>query len=285
MMQSTSMAVDTIDVTEPKLTTASEVTDPRQRDRLDHPPIPFARLLAVELSKMFDTRSGVWLLRSIAITAILASTAVVLWAPDESLTYGTFGSAVGIPMAVVLPIIAILSVTSEWSQRTGLATFTFVPRRGRVIAAKLVCAVGLGVAGILSAFAIGAIGNLVGSSLAGVDPVWDTGFVQLSMITLGTVLNMLIGFMLGVLLRNSAAAIVGYFVYGFVLTGLTEVLAATQPWFFDIRPWIDFNYSQGMLFETIPTAEHWAQLGTSGLLWLALPLAIGLRLVLRSEIK
>jgi hypothetical protein len=32
------------------------------------------------------------------------------------------------PMSVILPIIAVLSVTAEWSQRSGLATFTLVPR-------------------------------------------------------------------------------------------------------------------------------------------------------------
>lgn len=248
-------------------------------------PIPFRRLVAVELTKMFDTRSGLWLLRSIGITALLASVAVTIWAPDKALTYESFASAVAFPMAVILPMIAIISVTGEWSQRTGLATFTFVPRRGRVIGAKLVCAVGIGVAGIFAAAGIGAVGNLAGSWLNGVETVWDVGFLPLTMIVLATVLNMLIGFMLGVLLRNSAAAIVAYFVYGFVLTGLTEILAATQRWFFDIRPWVDFNYSQGLLFETVPDSEHWAQLATSGSVWLLLPLIVGLRLVLRSEVK
>ncbi len=261
---------------------------PPTRDRRttsEFRPIPFSRLVEVEFAKMFDTRSGVWLLRSIAITALLASVAVTLWAPDEALTYDTYGTAVGVPMSVILPIIALLSVTSEWSQRTGLATFTFVPRRGRVIAAKLLCTVTIGVVGILVAFGIAAVGNVMGSSLNGVTTVWDLSVAQLAMIVLGTVLNMLIGFMLGVLLRNSAGAIVAYFVYQFVMTGLTEILAATQQWFFDIRPWVDFNYSQGMLFETVPDADHWAQLATSGSVWLAIPLLVGLRLVLRSEVK
>ena len=37
----------------------------------------------MELRKSFDTRSGFWLLASIAITAALATGAVVLWAPDS----------------------------------------------------------------------------------------------------------------------------------------------------------------------------------------------------------
>ena len=248
-------------------------------------PIPFSRLVSVELRKMFDTRSGFWLVASIGILATVATGAVIVFGSDDALTYGTFAAALGIPMTVILPVIAMLSVTSEWSQRTGLATFTFVPRRGRVIAAKAVCALGIGVVAMLVAAAIGAAGNLLGSTIAGVDTVWDLSVLQFTMITLATVLNMFIGFMLGLLVRNSAAAIVAYFVYQFVLSGLTVLLASTQQWFADLQPWVDFNFSQGQLFDVVPSAEQWAQLGVSGLFWLALPLAIGLRLVLRTEVK
>ena len=66
---------------------------------------------------------------------------------------------------------------------------------------------------------------------------------------------MLIGFMLGVLIRNSAGAIVGYFVYGFVLAGLPPC-SPRQEWFRDLQPWIDFNYAQGMLFEAWPVGAE-----------------------------
>ena len=64
-------------------------------DRPAPPPIPFARLLKVEMRKMFDTRSGLWLMASVAILSVLASAAVVLWAPEEEVTYGSFAGAVG----------------------------------------------------------------------------------------------------------------------------------------------------------------------------------------------
>jgi ABC-2 type transport system permease protein len=248
-------------------------------------PIPFGRLVSVELRKMFDTRSGFWLMMSIAILAVVATAAFILFAPDSELSYEAFASAVGFPMAVILPVIAVLSVTSEWTQRTGLATFTFVPRRGRVIGAKLVVAIVVGVVSMLVAAAIGAVGNVAGSAIAGVDVVWDVSVAQLAMIVLANELGLLMGFMLGVLLRSSPAAIVGYFVYGFVLTALTELLAASQEWFADIRGWVDFNYAQGALFEGSVSGEQWANLAVTSFVWLAIPLAIGLRLVMRSEVK
>src|SRR3712207_8192920 len=55
--------------------------------------------------------------------------------PADQLTYGEFTLAIGVPMTIILPILAVLSVTSEWSQRSGLATFTLVPHRGRVLLA------------------------------------------------------------------------------------------------------------------------------------------------------
>jgi len=265
--------------------TSTTAPGPGPAPTTTYAPIPFSRLVSVELRKMFDTRSGFWLLASVGILATLATGAVILWAPDGELTYGTFAAAIGIPMTVILPVIAMLSITSEWSQRTGLTTFTFVPRRGRVIAAKAVCAVLIGVAAMLIAAAVGAVGNVIGSGLAGVDMTWDLSLTQFAMITLATVLNMFIGFMLGLLARSSAAAIVAYFVYQFVLSTLTVLLAASQQWFADVQPWVDFNYSQGQLFDTVPSAEQWAQLGVSGFFWLAVPLAIGLRLVVRTEVK
>lgn len=253
--------------------------------RSSHAPIPFTRLVAVELRKMFDTRSGFWLMVAIVVSSVLATGAVIAFAPEADQTYASFGAAVGFPMAVILPIVAILSVTSEWSQRSGLTTFTLVPDRWRVISAKAVGTVLVGVVSMLVAFVVGALGNIVGTAIAGTDLVWDMGWSDLWHIVLGNVLGMAVGFMLGVLIRSSAGAIVGYFVYSLVLPSLTGLLAAFQEWFRDLQPWVDFQYAQGGLFEGVMTREEWAQLATSGLIWLVLPLTVGLILLSRSEVK
>ncbi|MDQ4051649.1 MAG: ABC transporter permease [Actinomycetota bacterium] len=248
-------------------------------------PIPFARILGVELTKIFDTRSGFWLTAGIGISAVLATAAVILFAPNDDLTYDSFGAAIGMPMVVLLPIMAILLVTSEWSQRSGLTTFTLVPHRSRVIMAKMTVAVLVGAVSIVVALGIGAVGNVLGSAIAGVDTVWDISTNQVFSLVLANVLGLLVGFMLGVLIRNSAGAIVAYFVYGFVLAGLTALLADSQQWFRDLQPWVDFNYAQSALFEGSLTGEQWANLGVAGVLWLVIPLAVGLVLIRRSEVK
>lgn len=248
-------------------------------------PIPMTRIVGVELRKMFNTRSGFWLMISIGIAALVATIATLLFAPNDELTQDSFSAAIGFPMAVILPMVAILSVTSEWSQRSGLTTFTLVPHRGRVIGAKMLATLVVAVASMVLALGVGAVGNIVGSTIAGVDTVWDVSVLNFVLIILGNVLGMLAGFMLGVVLRNSPAAIVGYFVISFVLPTLFMVLANAQAWFKDTWPWIDFNYAQGALFNGDPSAAEWAHLGVTGLVWLVIPMAVGLKMIVRSEVK
>jgi ABC-2 type transport system permease protein len=262
-------------------TDAAVVRRPRER----FAPIPFTRVLAVELRKMFDTRSGFWLLMSIGILALLATGAVILFAPDEAQTFGTFASAIGFPMAVVLPMVAILSVTSEWSQRSGLTTFTLVPSRSRVVLAKAIGAIGVGIASMLLALGIGALGNVVGTAISGAPTVWDMTVPEFGAIVLATVLGMLVGFTLGVVVRSSPGAIVGYFVYSLMLPTAFGMLAAFQEWFRDLQPWVDFQFSQTRLYDADMTGEMWAQLGVASLPWLVLPLAVGLVALHRSEVK
>ncbi len=270
-------------VTDPVATVAP--TPARVTERPTYAPIPLSTVVAVELRKMFDTRSGFWMMASIGILSVLATGAVILFAPDQELTYATFASAIGFPMAVVLPMIAILSVTSEWSQRSGLTTFTLVPHRSRVILAKAVSSVMVGVVSMLLAFAIGALGNLAGTAITGTPVVWDMSLAQCSYIVLGNVLGLLTGFMLGVLIRSSSGAIVAYFVYSLLLPSVFGVLAVSQDWFESLRPWADVSYAQGALFNGAPTGEEWAHIGVTGMIWLVIPLVVGVRYVMRSELK
>ena len=103
---------------------------------------------------------------------------------------------------------------------------------------------------------------------------------------LANVLGLLVGFMLGVLIRSSAGAIVAYFVYSFVLPTLSALLAGSQDWFRDLQPWVDFNFAQSALFNgdadrraVGPPRRHRRSSGW----WSRRPSAS--RLVMRSEVK
>jgi ABC-type transport system involved in multi-copper enzyme maturation permease subunit len=275
------------------MTTATTRTDQATRSpaaaapaRGAVPPIPTRRIVAVELRKMFDTRSGFWLLTSTGVLSVVAIAAAIVFAPASTLGYQTFASALGFPMTLILPMIAILAVTSEWSQRSGLTTFTLVPSRGRVIGAKAIAAVIVGIVSMLVALAIGVVGNVVGSALAGVETVWNVGPAHAAQIILGDLVGMAIGFTLGVVLRSSAAAIVGYFVLSFVLSGILVLLAQVKEGFTDLQPWLDWNHTQVVLFEgETSSVQEWVQLGTTTTIWIVVPLAVGLVLLRRSEVR
>ncbi len=254
-----------------------------QDTRVHH--IPLFRLTRVELRKMFDTRSGFWLMASIVIAAVLSTVATILFAPDADLNYYTFAKAVGFPMTVILPIIAVLAITGEWSQRTGLTTFTLVPHRNRVILAKVIASVTVGVASMLFALATGVVGNLVGTAIAGADLVWNVSFAHGVTIVLGSLLSLLTGTMLGLLFRSSPVALVAYFVYSLVLPTVFGLLESSQERFADVRPWVDLNYAQAALFEGSVTGEQWAHIAVTATAWILLPALLGLRQAMRSEVK
>ncbi|RHW27956.1 ABC transporter permease [Nocardioides immobilis] len=266
-------------------TTGGSAVSARPRERSVPDPIPFGRVLGVELRKMFDTRSGFWLMASIVIASVIATTLTILLGDRDDLTFDSFAASVGSPMSIVLPIIGVLAVTSEWSQRTALTTFTLVPSRRRVIGAKLVNALVIGAVSMLVALGVGAVGNVVSSAITGNTAVWDIPAWTFAQIVLANELGMLLGFALGLLFRSSPAAIVGYFVVNLVLPGISEALASSQEWWADNAAWFDVNSTRFLLFDSKLTSEEWLQLGVTSSIWILLPLVIGLGLVMRSEVK
>lgn len=275
-------------------TTTSSITSSVATAAVEHRPfravaprrIPLSRIVGVELRKTFDTRSGRWLLAGIGIAALLTTGAVIAWAPETEFTYSRFTLAIGFPMSVILPIIAALSVTAEWSQRSGLATFTLVPRRGRVLLGKAIGAVVVTAAATAVAFAVGALGNVAGSAIAGTPTVWDLNLADVGYFALGNTLLMFVGFSLGALIRNTPGAVVAYMIYAFVAPGLFALLAYSQTWFRDARPWVDAKYHQDALLQGGGLAgEQWTQLAVTSTVWVALPLAVAVITLLRSEVK
>jgi ABC-2 type transport system permease protein len=250
-------------------------------------PVPFLRLARVELRKTWDTRAGLWLLISTAVltAAVMVIQLIVVVSQDLRVSYLDFLTSTNFSIAILLPVLGILLLTSEWSQRTAMVTFSLEPRRPLVIAAKFVVGIGLAVAAVVIALILATICNALYGVLSGDEVVWDLGLANVGGFLLFQVIGMLTGFAFAALLLNSPAAIVLYMVYSFVLPGLFGLGAALIGWFEDLQPWIDFSYAQGPLIDATMTGEDWAHLAVSGLIWLVLPLGIGVWRVLRAEVK
>lgn len=255
----------------------------------DRPGIPITRLIAVETRKAFDTRAGRWL--SIAILGLCAVVMLVVafLVTDQGdfQDFDFFIQAMGGTLGYFLPIIAIMLVTSEWGQRTGLVTFALEPRRSRVVVAKLAAGLVITIGVMLLSLVLAAIGTFLAGTVRGVDVSWSVDGRVLFNFAVTNLIVVLIGFALAMLLMNTAAAIVGYFVYSLVLPIVVGIVGSLVDWFGDLAPWIEFNTAQAPLFtgDYTPTGEQWGQLATSGFLWLVLPLSLGIWRLLRSEVK
>ena len=233
-----------------------------------------ARLTAVELRKMTDTRAGFWLLFS---TAALTVAVVVLFAifgdeGDHNLRE-FFGLALA-PASILLPIVGILLVSSEWSQRTAVLTFALVPHRSRVLAAKIAAAVALSIAALQIALVVAVVGT------AAVDGEWSLPAWMLGQSAISVATGMITGVAFGALLLSSAPAIVLYFGLPLAWTALGSL-----PFLEGAARWLDGARSLTPLTEELMSTTQWARAGTTLAVWMLLPWLVGLWRITREGVR
>ncbi|MDO9407937.1 hypothetical protein [Patulibacter sp.] len=238
-------------------------------------------LIAVELRKMTDTRAGRWLLLA---TGLVAAAAAVAQGLTGDVANRTFVDAVQItmlPLGVLLPIIGILAATGEWSQRTAVTTFALVPRRGRVLAGKVGAVLVLGAGGFVVALLAAAVATVVGSAAAELTDPWriDGGALAQALLFLG--LSVVWGLAFGLLLVQPGLAIVGFFVLPTIFTVVGQLASGLK----DALEWIDPNVALAPLSDATTSGADWGRIATASILWIAVPLALGIRRNLRREVK
>ena len=152
----------------------------------------------------------------------------------------------------LLPILAIMLVTSEWSQRTALVTFTLEPRRSRVVLAKLVVAQLLTVLTLVVAFVVGVVCTAICEIVQPELTSWAIGLGDLAGWLVTQTLTMLGGFALATLLLNTPASIVLFVVYRYVLPGIFVAAAALGGTLEQIARWVDFQARPGRHLRVEP---------------------------------
>jgi ABC-2 type transport system permease protein len=236
------------------------------------------RLVAVELRKMVNTRAGFWLqLATVAITVLVVIVACVV----EDAADLTFQSVLNVglqPAAVLLPVVGILLVTSEWSQRTGMITFALVPVRSRVFGAKLIASLVLAVVMLVMSVAVVAAGVLVASP--GVDGTWSDTAPLIGQSAVYLTAGMITGVALGAILLASAPAIVVLFALP-----MAWMAVVSLSFFADVAPWVSTARALSPMQEEVMSATQWAHVGTALALWMLLPLLIGTWRITRREVS
>jgi ABC-2 type transport system permease protein len=240
------------------------------------PGIPFGRLVRVEWGKATDTRAARWLLIGVAATSVGLMLAPILSPSSIDQSYTSYLGFAAVALSILLPVVSILTLTSEWSQRTALATFTQEPRRMRIVTAKITVSLMLGAGAAVFGGLVTAAGlGVAATSGRTLDANLNAGLLVAFL--LYVVLNVMTGVALGALVHNSAAAIVASFVLpiGFALLGRTSQLVAG---------WLDYSTTFTWLLNG-EWSGHTAQILVSVTLWVAIPLAAGLLRTARREVN
>lgn len=253
------------------------------------PPIPFWRLVVVELRKAYNTRAGFWLLFTIGllITLLQVAQLIAFLAQDYLTSFTDFTGNVWLVSLVLVPMLPILLVTSEWTQRTAVVTFAIEPNRIRVILAKLAVAVLLALAVVVLMLVVAAACTAIADIAKPDLTEWsvDTDFVFVGA-PLTILVTTVFGFAVACLFLNTPAAIVLFLVTWFASVGIFAAIAALVPAFEDLLPWITLQINVLILADGLPSgADDWGHLLVSMALWIGVPLGVGMWRILNAEVK
>lgn len=238
-------------------------------------------LSRVELRKAVDTRAGTWLVVAVVLVSLVVVAVQVFAGGEQAGDYAMWLVLQQTAISFLLPVIAILVVTSEWSARTGIGTFALVPHRQRVLAAKLLAVLVLTVVAFAVSAALTALGTLAGSAVQDVPADWDLPWWQVLQPFALLLVSVLVGFALALLLLSSPVAIVLYFVVPTAFALLFVFVGPLQ----DVGPWVDFSSALAPVGQGVEMGGlDWARVATSSAIWVLLPSVLGALRVHRAEI-
>lgn len=201
------------------------ITTARHRPTVVGPGLPDA--IRGEVSRLFGTRLPMITIL-LAVACGLGPTGVLVLSgpgraqppmPDVDTAAGVT-TAIGLAgLALFIPaLVGTIAITSEYRHRTIGSTFLAVPRRGRVLLAKLICYAGFGFGyGTVTALAAG-IGLYGAAALRGLSVGLPTATVLtlLLRIAVTAAIYMIIGVAIGALARHQLLAVgivLGYFYF------------------------------------------------------------------------
>jgi hypothetical protein len=238
----------------------------------------FVRLVRVELRKMVDTRSGRWLLIAILALSAAALTWMLTHLDPGSVAFTDVLDTALVPVDVILPVVGIMAMTSEWTQRSALTTFTLSPRRIPVLFAKLVAAVTLAAAVVTVVVGFAFAATALGGVISGDGATYGHALRNIAGSGITDMINVVMAAGFGLVAAVTAAGVLAYYVaptaWALVAPGL---LHANSRWL-DIFDTFD-NLSSFHLAGHVPQAL------TSVGFWIVLPVAVGLFIANRREVK
>ena len=236
----------------------------------------FTTQLRVETRKLLDTRGGLAVLGLIIATCMFA----LVWLLSQSkypVTFHRYSTGAANIVAFLIPVVTLMAMTAEWTQRTALTTFTMSPRRGRVLSAKFVAGLAVSTAVLVSVLLLAAGATGLGGVIHG-DASWGLMGSDIRSYFIIMFLEVVMAAAFAAIAGQTAVALVAYFIFPSAWAAFaSNVLGKTGKWF-------DIFDAYDRLSSPHPF-EHMGQTLTAVACWIVVPAVVGIRRSLRREIK
>lgn len=184
--------------------------------------LSFPALAGLEIRKSLSTRSG----KAVAVASGVFAPAVagiMSTSGDELIAVSGPIGALGLITALLLVVLGVLATAGEWSHRTVQTTFLLVPRRGRVMAAKVAAVALMGA--VIAAVSSGITAALLTVAPIG-NPTWDGVPLAMGVAVAAGAAFAVIGAGVGAALGNTPAALTGLYL---TMLGAMPVLRLVRP--------------------------------------------------------
>ena len=239
----------------------------------------FVRLTRIELRKAVDYRAGRWILAVMVGFGLIAAGWMVYYSHNNPVSFQDITGATLTPAAFLLPVLGILAMTSEWTQRTALTTFTLTPRRIPVLIAKLVAALVLMVVVMVALIGVAALATLIATGVSNHPVPWGGTDWKFWVGQFGTQgLFVLMGAGIGALIPISGVALTTFYVAPTVFSFLSATLLKKVGDWFDVFAAFD-------RLGSFKLDGKGPQTLTAVLVWVVVPLVAGLWFSNRREVK
>jgi ABC-2 type transport system permease protein len=199
------------------------------------------RLVAAEFRKLFTTRLWLWILIASAVWTIGYTALAIAFSDRPGGLTPPLSSATGQHTLFAIgaggagPLVAVLAlagVTGEFRHRTAATTFLATPRRGQVVAAKLITYLLTGAGYALMCVVVNVVIALPWLAAKGIriTPAGHGNLGVLAAVVASVAVFGMAGAGVGALVHGQLAAVAGMLIYLYVAEPLVSHIAALHAW-------------------------------------------------------
>lgn len=240
-----------------------------------------ASMVLVEVRKSVDTRAGRGLLiTAVVIVALFAVISATTLSPTQ-IDLAEMIRFAGAPLFILMPTIAMISVTTEWTTRSAMTTFLLNPRRGQVALSKLLAGWLLSIGAVFVAAVLCGLVGLIVASLSGSTFELNAAAALASLVycIVSVVVLNIIAMAIGSIVVSTALGLAIYFLFTAGLDGLVGLIAPS--W----SSYLSFNAGLDAIATGSLNSSNAASSIISVILWLLLTALVGLRLFKTREVR